>query len=68
MRNTDPSATFMTDVYRHITKDKGNVRVRKDLLHSDMKDTSAVETNLGPCLLMGLMSWIVLYSLYGLLS
>ena len=42
--------------------------MRKDLLESNLKDTSTVETNLGPCLLMGLGSWIVLYTLYGLLS
>lgn len=68
MRNDDPSTTFMTDVYSRIAKNKGNVAVRKDLLQSNLKDTSTVETNLGPCLLMGLGSWIVLYSLYGLLS
>ncbi|MEE2729464.1 hypothetical protein [Ketobacter sp.] len=58
----------MTDVYSRIASSKGNVGVRKDLSQSNLKDTSTVETNLGPCLLMGLASWIVLYSLYGLLS
>lgn len=41
--------------------------MRKDLLRGDLKDTSTIETNLGPCLLMGVVSWLVLYSLYGLL-
>ena len=66
VRIDDPSSTFMTGVYRHIRK--GNSGVRKDLLRADMKDTSTVETNLGPCLAMGLVSWLVLYALYGLLS
>ena len=68
MRNHDPSTTFMTEVYRRITHNKDKAGVRKDLLRSDLKDTSTVETNLGPCLLMGLGSWIALYALYGLLA
>jgi len=68
VRNHDPSTTFMTEVYSRITNNKDKVGVRKDFLRSDLKDTSTVETNLGPCLLMGLASWIVLYALYGLLN
>lgn len=66
MHNEDPSTTFMTDVYSRIKK--GNNGMRKDLLRTDLKEISAVETNLGPCLLMGAVSWMVLYSLYGLLG
>jgi len=66
VRNDDPSTTFMTDVYGRITK--GSAGVRKDLLRGDLKDTSTIETNLGPCLLMGVASWLILYSLYGLLA
>ncbi len=58
----------MTDVYSRIANGKGNVGVRKGLMRNDLKDTSTVETNLGPCLLMGLASWVVLYSLYSLLT
>ncbi|WP_267892396.1 hypothetical protein [Ketobacter alkanivorans] len=42
--------------------------MRKDLLRGDLKDASTIETNLGPCLLMGVVSWLILYSLYGLLA
>jgi hypothetical protein len=57
--NHDPSSTFMTDVYTRIKK--GNTSMRDDL-----RESSVVDTNLGPCLAMGVVSWLVLYSLYSL--
>jgi len=39
----DPSSTFMSDIYSRM--DKGNGAMRADL-----RESSVVDTNLGPCL------------------
>lgn len=53
----DPSSTFMADTYSRM--DKGST-----ILRADLKDSSVVGTSLGPCLVMAVVSWGVLYTLY----
>ncbi|MAR91416.1 MAG: hypothetical protein SV765_08765 [Pseudomonadota bacterium] len=66
MRNTDSSASFMSEVYRRIGG--GNRSRNGSLLHGQSRLVSTMDHSLNPCLLLGLASWLVLYGLYGLLT
>ena len=57
MKFDDTSATFMTDVYARIKHGQGALR--------DMeKESTVIDTSLWPCMIMGALSWVALFSLY----
>lgn len=61
MKFDDSSATFMTDVYAKMKPGQGEKRVMN-------RDSSVVGTSLGPCLVMGAISWLALFTLYHCLA
>lgn len=70
MQTDDSSATFMTAIYSRIKKRQGAMRRNQRDCPSDTAAvaSAAVDTNLGPALLMGAASWLLLFFLYRLLA
>ena len=47
----------MSEIYTRIKSGQG------DASHMN-RDTTVIDTSIGPCMLMGAMSWLVLFTLY----
>lgn len=57
MQPNKSSTTFMSDLYSRLKPRQGDTPLMQP--HSTVVDTS-----IGPCLLMGALSWLILFSLY----
>lgn len=57
MQTDDASTTFMSDVYSRLKNRQGDTA-------SMDKDSTVIDTSIGPCLLMGAVSWVLLFSVY----
>lgn len=57
MHSEDSSTKFMSEIYTRIKSGQG------DASHMN-RDTTVIDTSIGPCMLMGAMSWLVLFTLY----
>jgi hypothetical protein len=47
----------MTQLFSRISKGQGAMRTAN-------RESTVVDTNLGPCLIMGALSWLLLFTLY----
>jgi len=57
MQTDDVSTTFMSDVYSRLKNRQGDNAVMD-------KDSTVIDTSIGPCLVMGAVSWMVLFAVY----
>ncbi len=57
MQREHSSANFMSDIYSRMKARKGEASLMN-------QDSTVIDTNLGPCMVIGALSWLVLFSLY----
>lgn len=57
MKSEDAPSTFMSEVYSGLRAGQGDLSPME-------RDSTAIDTSIGPCVVMGALSWLVLFSLY----
>jgi hypothetical protein len=57
MQTEKSSTTFMSEIHTRLTPRQGDTPLMQS-------QSTVVDTSIGPCLLMGALSWLLLFSLY----